>query len=178
MDPRKSNVATEGAAAFFGLLQQPSRAFGDGSHPTTQLCARAVDFLCRTRKPRAVLDVGTGTGILARLARRHGASFVVGTDIDEEALIAARANVALDGDSAIEICDRAPDAWGPRFDLVVANILQRALCDLAPALMRACAPGAVLVLSGFQPAQVPEMRRVFGGGVESRMGEWSLLMRT
>src|SRR5581483_1767266 len=60
--------------------------FGDGSHPTTRLCAAAVDLLSRQRHPEAVLDVGTGTGILARIARARGASFVVATDIDPDAL--------------------------------------------------------------------------------------------
>ncbi len=159
------------------LPQLPSAAFGDGSHPTTQLCARAVDYLGRTQKPRAFLDVGTGTGLLARIARRHGATFVVGTDIDPLALAAAHQNAALDRHAiAIELSANAPDAWGPRFDLVVANILEGALTRLAPALKGALAPGGVLLLSGFQPAQVPALRRAFGGEAsESRLEEWSLL---
>src|ERR1700736_3017694 len=79
------------------LPQLPQEAagatvFGDGSHPTTRLCASAVDLLCRLRQPGAVLDVGTGTGVLARIARGRGAHFVVGTDIDPLALARAEAN--------------------------------------------------------------------------------------
>src|SRR5512140_399256 len=75
----------------------PDRAvFGDGSHPTTRLCAAAVDLLCRQRPGLAVLDVGTGTGILARIARARGASFVVGTDIDPSAIACAQAHAELD----------------------------------------------------------------------------------
>ena len=51
------------------LPQLPSIAFGDGSHPTTRLCAGAVDLLCRLQRPQSMLDVGTGTGVLARIAR-------------------------------------------------------------------------------------------------------------
>lgn len=98
--------------------------FGDGSHPTTRLCAGAVDLLCRQRKVGAVLDVGTGTGVLARIARAHGAEFVVGTDVDPLALEWAKKQCDLDG-AAVEVLLAAasPDAWGPRFDLIVANIL-------------------------------------------------------
>ncbi len=143
------------------LVQTPSAAFGDGSHPTTRLCAGAVDLLCRQRAPRQVLDVGTGTGILARIAKARGAAFVVGTDIDAGALIAARANAALDAGVEIILSDAAPDAWGPRFDLVVANILDAPLRFLAPALAGALAPGGVLLLSGFTPMQAPGLRHAF-----------------
>ncbi len=63
-----------------------SAVFGDGSHATTRLCASVVDQLCRQRQPESVLDVGTGSGVLARIARARGATFVVGTDIDADAL--------------------------------------------------------------------------------------------
>jgi len=164
--------------AFFGLSQLPSGVFGDGSHPTTQLCARAVDYLCRTRPGGDVLDVGTGTGVLARIARARGASFVVGTDLDPRALDAARANAALDADAPpIVFSAAAPDAWGARFDLVVANILEAPLHQLAPALRAALAPAGVLLLSGFAPPQTPALRHRYGGEiVESTLEGWSLLM--
>lgn len=140
----------------------PSRAFGDGSHPTTRLCARAVDLFFRQRPVTSVLDVGTGTGVLARLARAHGARFVVGTDLDPAALGAARANAALDH-AAVELIlsESSPDAWGPRFDLVVANILEGVLLALAPALVAALVPGGTLLLSGFTPVQTPSLLATF-----------------
>src|SRR5690242_13672357 len=93
--------------------------FGDGSHPATRLWAAVVDQLWRQRQPEAVLDVGTGTGVLARIARARGATFVVGTDIDAGALESAAANSALDGNSIV-VSGEAPDFWGARFDVVVA----------------------------------------------------------
>jgi ribosomal protein L11 methyltransferase len=161
------------------LPELASEAFGDGSHPTTRLTAGAVDLLCRQRRPRSVLDVGTGTGILARIARARGARRVVATDIDPVALAAARANAALDG-ADIEVSDRAPDSWGPSFDLVVANILEGPLRELAPALARALAPGGALLLSGFTSLQLPGLRVAFAsqglrGGTESVLEEWALL---
>lgn len=182
------------------LAQIPSRAFGDGSHPTTRLCAGAVDQLCRMDAPRAVLDVGTGTGVLARIARARGVEFVAGTDIDPSALAAARDNAALDAhrDGApapptreepifegpardIAFTIDPPDAWGPRFDLVVANILEGPLCALAPAFSRAMAPGAKLLVSGFTRLQIPSLTASFARAglsreVESSMDGWALLL--
>ncbi|MBD3243288.1 MAG: methyltransferase domain-containing protein [Chitinivibrionales bacterium] len=163
------------------LAQHPGAAFGDGSHPTTRLAARAVDLWCRTRAPRSVLDVGTGTGVLARLARAHGARFVAATDIDPIALDAATCNVALDtSEVEILVADTPPDTWGARFDLVVANILEQPLRTLAPALARALAPGGTLLISGFTPLQTPALKATFAGtGLqyrqEARLDGWALL---
>lgn len=171
----------EAGADVIGLPTLPSRAFGDGSHPSTRLCARGVDLACRQRLPGAVLDVGTGTGVLARLARAHGVPFVVATDIEPEALRAAQAHAALDERTGeLLITSAAPDAWGPRFDLVVANILEEVLIALAPSLAAALAPGGALLLSGFMPAQTPALRAAFGAlglevGLQARLEGWALL---
>jgi ribosomal protein L11 methyltransferase len=169
------------------LPQLPQEAagatvFGDGSHPTTRLCAGVVDLLCRQRQPEAVLDVGTGTGVLARIARARGAEFIVGTDIDPLALSCAEAHAALDAHPVgIHFSHEAPDHWGARFDLVVANILEEPLGHLAPALSRALLPGGCLLLSGFTRPQTPALRVLYERtGVtfvrDSHLDEWSLLM--
>jgi ribosomal protein L11 methyltransferase len=174
----------EGWLALPQLPQQLAgdTVFGDGSHPTTRLCAGAVDLLCRQRHPKAVLDVGTGTGVLARIARARGAQFIVGTDIDPLALSCAEAHSALDKHPVgIHFSREAPDYWGARFDLVVANILEEPLRYLALALSHALLPGGVLLLSGFTRSQTPALRVLYeGDGVafvrESRFDEWSILM--
>ena len=162
------------------LPQHALAAFGDGSHPTTRLCAGAVDVMMQRSRPRAVLDVGTGTGILARIARARGALSVVATDIDPAALASATHNAALDGHAvAIEVADAPPDRWGPRFGLVVANILEGPLCGMAAAMTAALAPGGTLLLSGFTPAQNPALRVAFAGlefVSASTLAGWSLLM--
>jgi len=157
--------------------------FGDGSHPTTRLCAGAVASLCSGHVPEAVLDVGTGTGLLARIARALGARFVVGTDIDPAALSFAAANAALDTDVQVDILlsDAAPDAWGARFDLVIANILESPLAMLAPSLAAALRPGGVLLLSGFTRAQAPRLRVHYEAlgltsAREATLEGWVLLM--
>jgi ribosomal protein L11 methyltransferase len=174
------------APSWLALPKLPREAtgavFGNGSHPTTRLCAGAVDLLCRQRQPEAVLDVGTGTGLLARIARARGAHFIVGTDIDPLALSCAAAHSALDAHPVhIHFSHEAPDYWGARFGLVVANILEEPLRHLALALSRALLPGGLLLLSGFTRLQTPALRVHYEKtGVtcirESYLDEWSILM--
>jgi ribosomal protein L11 methyltransferase len=164
------------------LPQIESGAFGNGSHPTTRLCAGAVDLVCRQNRPRAVLDVGTGTGVLARIARARGAAKVVATDIYEVAIASAREHARLDVHPVeILVSSEAPDHWGPEFDLVVANILEKILIELGPALAAALAPRGVLLVSGFTPIQIPALRVFFTGlglefVTESVLEDWALLM--
>jgi ribosomal protein L11 methyltransferase len=145
------------------------------------MCAAAVDLLCRQRQPESVLDVGTGTGVLARIARARGARLIVATDIDPVALECARAHSELDAHhTTIQFSAEAPDHWGARFDLVVANILEETLRILAPALCRALSPGGILLLSGFTRLQIPAVRVLYeGAGMtmqrQSSAGEWALL---
>jgi ribosomal protein L11 methyltransferase len=164
------------------LQQIRGDAFGDGTHPTTRLCAGAVDLYCRQKKPKSVLDVGTGTGVLARIARARDVNFIAATDIDPQALAAAQANADLDHHpTEILITRDMPDHWGARFELVVANILEGPLRELAPNLSRALTPGGVLLLSGFTPLQIPSLKVPFTEqGLsyisESMLDGWALLM--
>jgi ribosomal protein L11 methyltransferase len=173
----------QGWIALAQLPRAPGRpaVFGDGSHATTRLCAAAVDLFCRQRQPEAVLDVGTGTGVLARIARTRGARLVVGTDIDPVALSCAKAHADLDAQPVeIQFGSEAPDHWGARFDLVVVNILEAALQTLAPALCRALVPGGVLLMSGVTRQQTPALRVLYeSAGLtlagNSSLDEWALL---
>ena len=155
--------------------------FGDGAHPTTRLCATAVDLFCRERELAAVLDVGTGTGVLARIARARGARFVAGTDIDAAALQLARDLSAIDGCAMpIHFGTEAPDHWGKRFDLVVANILAEPLIELAPRLALSLAVDGVLLISGFTPVQSPTLRVAFerhglSSTREATLENWSIV---
>ena len=174
--------------------------FGDGSHPTTRLCAGAVDLLCRQRPGLTVLDVGTGTGILARIAAARGATYVVGTDIDPAAVACAQAHAELDCSASpgrrvpepdagaaaagvrttgasganIHFGSEASDHWGARFDLVVANILEAPLHALAPALCRALKPGGVLLISGFTRPQAPALRLAYETAGLQAAGDFTL----
>jgi ribosomal protein L11 methyltransferase len=128
-----------------------------------------------------VLDVGTGTGVLARIARARGATFVVGTDIDPLALACARAHAGLDlSSNPIHFGTEAPDHWGRQFGIVVANILRAPLESMAAALSGAVAPAGVLLLSGITRAEAPVLRVCYeNAGMEVRsqscLDEWALL---
>ncbi len=127
----------------------PGTAFGTGTHPTTRLCLRWLDT--QIRCGARVLDYGCGSGILAIAAAKLGAGAVVGTDVDPQALAAARANSA---NNAVTADYTAPDRLpAGRFDLVLANILSNPLKVLAPVLLARVAPGGSLVLSGILERQ-------------------------
>jgi ribosomal protein L11 methyltransferase len=136
-------------------------AFGTGHHDTTLGCLRALAEELKRRRPRHVLDVGTGTGILAIAAARALKRPVVAGDIDPEAVRVARENATLNGVGGLIEFYLAPGvrhrkANRPRrFDLVTANILARPLMRLAPSLARVLAPGGSLILSGLLVRDVP-----------------------
>jgi ribosomal protein L11 methyltransferase len=157
------------------LIIEPKMAFGTGDHPTTALCLAAVDAFCAAHPGASMLDVGTGTGVLALMARKLGAGRVVGVDNDPMSVTLARENAALNAIDEVELSGATLDAIDGRFDLVVANILANTLVELAPALV-AHTRGR-LVLAGVLIHQEDEVRGAFeragaasdGGG---RSGDW------
>ncbi|MEL7368373.1 MAG: 50S ribosomal protein L11 methyltransferase [Myxococcota bacterium] len=163
------------------IAHTPGAAFGDGRHPTTRLCAGAVDLWVRSRQPKRVLDVGTGTGILARIAWHRGVRHIVATDIDPVALASAEAHFRLDGASGITLSDESPDHWGAVFDLVVANILLAPLCQLASALAASLDANGTLMVSGLLRSQAPALRVELQAqglrfGSEAFLDDWVLLV--
>lgn len=141
------------------ILVDAGEAFGTGHHGTTKGCLLAFSKLLKRARPRAVLDVGAGTGVLAIAAAKTLKRAVIATDLDDDAVRVARENAALNGEAARITVMRAdglrhPRLRGPaRFDLIFANILAGPLIGLAPDLMRALAPGGRLILSGLLEPQ-------------------------
>jgi len=157
------------------LTIEPKMAFGTGDHPTTALCLAAVESFCTAHPGASVLDVGTGTGVLALMARRLGASRVVGVDNDPMSVTLAEENAALNGIGGVDLSGATLDAVHGRFDLVLANILANTLVELAPALVRHT--GVRLVLAGVLVHQEDEVREAFerAGAVSDggdRIGDW------
>jgi ribosomal protein L11 methyltransferase len=139
--------------AAINIRLDPGVAFGTGTHPTTRLCLAWL--LANPPRGARVLDYGCGSGVLAIAAGKLGARDVVGTDIDDQALTAARSNSRRN-----EVAARytAPDRLGAGvFDVVLANILANPLRVLAPALLGRIAPGGALVLSGVLRRQADEL---------------------
>jgi ribosomal protein L11 methyltransferase len=144
------------------LVIQPSMAFGTGHHATTRLCLVALQLMNLSNT--VVLDVGTGSGILAIAARLLGAAEAIGIDNDPDALQCGRENLSLNpgvdrvrfalGDLAAHGLEKTAlhIAGGPMAarpaDVVVANLNAALLCRSAPALSHAFAPGGGLILSG------------------------------
>src|SRR5882757_6868077 len=143
-----------------GIEIEAALAFGTGHHGTTRGCLLLLDHVLKAHRPRRVLDLGTGTGVLAIAAAKalHGAVFA--SDIDPASVRVARDNARLNqagplvetiratGFSAPQFSRRAP------FDLVLANILANPLRELATPMAGHLAPSALVILSGLLTPQV------------------------
>lgn len=141
------------ASSAIVVRLDPGVAFGTGTHPTTRLCLAWLDQ--HVAPAASVLDYGCGSGILAIAAGKLGAGSIVGVDVDEQALSAARFNSRVN-----DVTARYTDPTGlqpGQFDIVVANILSNPLKILAPALLARVAPGGALVLSGVLERQADEV---------------------
>jgi ribosomal protein L11 methyltransferase len=141
----------------------PGMAFGTGSHATTSLCLEACDELLSAQPGADLLDVGTGSGIIALLAVKLGAGRVVGTENDLVALQAARAGAALNGiaPDRIEWRLQDPSEVPGRFGIVIANILLNTLEELSSQIAAKLAPRGRLVLSGLLAAQGDAAERAY-----------------
>jgi ribosomal protein L11 methyltransferase len=137
----------------------PSMGFGTGHHATTRLCTALLQRL--DLSGRSVLDVGTGSGVLALAALALGARSVLAVDDDPDAIASARENLALNG-GAVGIELRVCDFRGlppNRFDVVVANLTGGLLARSADALAGAVAAGGNLVISGVTLEEEAEVLR-------------------
>ena len=157
------------------VVIEPKMAFGTGDHPTTWLCLEAIDAFLERNPGASVLDVGTGTGVLAIAARRLGAGRVVGIDHDPTSVELARENAAANAVPEISFSGAAVDRIEGTFDLVVANIIANTLVELAPLVVPKVRRG--LVLAGVLEPQRAEVESAYvaqglaPAGARSR-GEW------
>lgn len=156
---RENDIALEIEAAL---------AFGTGHHGTTRGCLLMLDYILKRRRPYAILDVGTGTGVLAIAAAKALRQSVVAGDIDAIAVDAARSNAILNGVAPWVRPVTAPGLEHPAlrnggpYDLIFANILARPLRALAPSISRAACQGADVVLSGLLAPDVPGVLTAYG----------------
>ncbi len=162
-------------------------AFGTGHHGTTQGCLLALEHVGRLGRPRSVLDVGTGSGVLAIAAARLWRVPVVASDIDPVAIPVARANARRNGAGAFIRFVTAPGVRhrivresGP-YELVMANILAGPLRRMAGDICARVERGGWLVLSGLLTRQEAMLEAAYGAcGMRLvrriRIGEWSTLL--
>jgi ribosomal protein L11 methyltransferase len=147
------------AAPRIGIEIEAALAFGTGHHGTTRGCLLAIDRIARARNPRRIIDIGTGTGVLAIAAAKAFRRPILATDIDVQAVAVAKGNARLNhvapliefahanGLGARRIRVRGP------YDLILANILLSPLRQLAAPMARLIAPNGHIVLSGLLASQ-------------------------
>jgi ribosomal protein L11 methyltransferase len=146
----------EAAGDRVPLRIRPGEGFGTGGHPTTAACLERLEaFLDGLPDPgrASVLDVGTGSGVLALAAAKLGAGRVLALDNDPAAIRNARDNRALNGADRVRLVVGTTAAVRGPFDLVLANLLANLIVDLMPDLARLLAPDGRLVLSGLLSGQ-------------------------
>ena len=130
------------------ITMDPGMAFGTGTHETTALCLEVLDE--RVRGGERVLDIGTGSGILAIAALKLGAAAAEGVDIDPMCVRTAGENAARNGveDRRTVLVGDLSDKASGVYDLITANIVAAAILSLAPHVPALLAPGAVFIASG------------------------------
>ncbi len=165
------------------IALDPGMAFGTGSHPTTQLCLRALEDLLQPGQ--AVLDLGSGSGILSIAAAKLGAGQVLALDTDPIAVESTRDNAKANGVRQQVVAERGSHdcllTSARRFDLVVVNILARIIVEMAKErLGELVRPGGLAIFSGIIDTQVAEVEAALrDSGLQPtarrRMGDWVLV---
>jgi ribosomal protein L11 methyltransferase len=164
------------------------QAFGTAHHASTRGCLLALDAYLKRRRPRCVIDIGTGTGILAIAAAKALRRCVTASDSDPLAVAIAANNARKNGVKPLVGVLEARGFTHPRLnrskaDLVLANLLERALHDLAPLFARHIPPGGSAILSGLTETQargIEAHTRAHGFALEKRiiLDGWATLVIT
>jgi ribosomal protein L11 methyltransferase len=146
------------ARRFLAVEIDAGQAFGTAHHASTRGCLLALDDALKRGRPRQVVDIGTGTGVLAIAAAKALRRKVIASDNDKVAAATAAANARKNGAAALVRIVTADGFGHPglrrvKADLLFANLLERALYVLAPQLARHVAPGGIAVLSGLTETQ-------------------------
>ena len=180
---RGSHSQTE-APGRIALTLDAGLAFGSGEHGSTRGCLRALEIAAR-RRPSRILDMGTGSGILAMAAARLVRRPVLATDIEAWSVRVTAENSAVNGVGGL-VRPLLADGWRDRrvhgpYDLVFANILAGPLCRMAGDLSRNLAPGGSAILAGLlneQKTMVLVAHRRHGLALERtiREGRWTTLL--
>ena len=169
------DVAATRAADQIQIVIDPSMGFGTGHHQTTRLCLALLQSI--PVQDRRLIDVGTGSGVLALAGWALGARPVSALDNDPDAIQNARENLAANGAGAvIDLrCEELGDFAGGGADVITANLTAAVLITHAGRLRALLAPGGGMIVSGFSPFEQPDVIRAFGLALagERTEGDWA-----
>lgn len=161
--PAGGPIDTHAGAITLRMVDGP--AFGTGLHPTTALCLDALDdelTAWPADQPKRVLDIGTGSGVLALAALAFGVPRVVAVDIDADAVRVAAQNARLNGFAwRLHLIHGGPDALNGTWPLVLANVLAAPLMEMAPAIARRVGRSGRLVLSGIRSSLAADVEQAY-----------------
>lgn len=144
------------------ITLDPGSAFGTGSHQTTRLCIRAIEKLLKQYSFNNLIDVGTGSGILAIVAAKMGITKITGIDIDPVSVDVAKVNAQEN--SVSSICTFTTDSIRKikeEYDLVIVNILAKTIIAMAEDIKRITKTGGMLVISGLIKTSVDNVKDTF-----------------
>ncbi|MFN2555497.1 MAG: 50S ribosomal protein L11 methyltransferase [Nitriliruptorales bacterium] len=160
----------------FTIVLDPGMAFGTGHHATTRLCLIALEGT--ELSGRRVLDIGTGSGVLALAAKRLGAAEVVAVDVDPDAVAVAASNAARNQLSVdLRVGSLEAVAHDAPFDVVVANLSSDLVLKLAADILAVTIPGGLVIVSGLLMEKMGIVSRGFGAQLLTvdREDEWAAL---
>jgi ribosomal protein L11 methyltransferase len=146
--------------ALFEIIITPKMSFGTGHHATTYMMIEGMEKL--VLKTKKVLDFGTGTGILAILAEKMGATEVRAIDCDDWSILNARENMASNGCEHILLEQRETIPEGPLYDFVLANINKDVIIKNLQRIQQQMTQDGVLLLSGLLMEDLPELSAIAG----------------
>jgi ribosomal protein L11 methyltransferase len=154
--PENSEYSSRGKISIY---IRSGQAFGNGQHATTEACIHAVENL-KLQNHDCVLDIGTGTGILAIVFAKMGVQHITGTELSSDLINEANFNLKLnDVESTMIETDQLKEFDSHTFSVVIANILAPVLLDLMDDMVRVLKPGGTLVLSGFIEKEATLIRK-------------------
>lgn len=145
------------------VIIEPGRAFGTGHHGTTEGCLVLLEEALAAVPGAAVLDIGTGTGILAIAALRLGASTALAIDVDPDAVAATGVNAGRNSCAGLTVRLAEPQEVADRFPVVLANLLTHTHLALAAQYARLVSPGGSLVLGGMLEDEDGRVIRALAG---------------
>jgi len=155
---------------------KPGMAFGTGMHETTKLCLKAMSVFYEKESPKSLLDVGTGTGILAIFGEKLGIEHILAIDIDPLAIEEAKENLSLNHVKKIKLLHSSLEGINGLFDWVVANLEVKTILPLKNKLKNIYRKS--LILSGVLKSEVDDIKRTIGLPCRRIMneGEWTCLI--